>query len=204
MKDYDDDTLIALIKKGDTHAEALLCAKYWTFAKNFGKKFASLYYDLGLNADEFATVAFSSIVIAMEKYQLGSSKKSFKSYWLTIAKNQCINYVHDNTFIDLECGRPISLDEISYEDGLTLHEVCGLPDHSIEYGLARKQLYDFITSKDSKLNDNEKIVAYYMFLQSYSHEDIQMLTKWPMKKVYRHVRNARVKVSNFIESGYFK
>lgn len=203
MGELDDDTLIALVKKGDTHAEALLCAKYWTFAKNFGKKFASLYYDLGFTDDEFASVAFASIVVAMKKYIPGKEANSFYSYWLIIAKNQCINYVHDNSFIDLDSGRPVSFDSVSREDGLTLHEICGFPDHKIDYSITRKQLYDFIVSKSSKLSDDERIVAYYMFFLEYDYEEIQLLTKWPMSKVYRVAWNARRKVSNFIKSRYF-
>ena len=67
MSNFQDDDLVELIKKGDTHAEALLCEKYWRFARIFGKKFAVLYYDLGVSADEFASVAFSSIVRSEER-----------------------------------------------------------------------------------------------------------------------------------------
>ena len=202
MEELDDDTLIALIKDGDTHAEALLCAKYWVFARNFGRKFAVLYKDLGFNADDFMAAAFSSVVIAMEKYS-PAKHKSFHNYWMVVARNQCINFVHDNSFIDFETGRPISFDAVSYEDGLSLHETTGLPDPTLTYGITRKQLYDFIVSKDSKLSENERLVAYYMFLQEYSYEDIQMLTKWKKNKVYAIVRRARLKVSNFFKSGYF-
>ena len=203
MEELDDDTLIALIKKGDTHAETLLCAKYWVFASNLGKKFASLYADLGLTVDDFSAVAFSSIVIAMKKYK-PNDQQSFKSYWTVIAKNQCINFVHDNSFIDLADMRPISFDSQTREDGLTLHETCGSEDDKISYGVTAKQLYDFITAPETPLTENEQIVAYYMFLQNYDYDDIIMLTKWPRDKVYRVFRKTRKKVSNFFKSGYFK
>lgn len=203
MEQLDDDTLIALIKKGDTHAETLLCAKYWVFAQKFGKQFASMYKDLGLTVDDFSTVAFSSIVVALKKY---SKEKfhSFYNYWLAVAKNQCLNYVYDNCFISMDYDRPVSLDSLSKEDGLTLHEICGLPDDKITYGLTRKQLYDFIVSDESKLTINEKVIAYYMFLNGYNSEDIRLLTKWSKEKVYSIVKRTRKKVSNFFKSGYFK
>ncbi|MBO4286215.1 MAG: hypothetical protein J5880_02640 [Bacilli bacterium] len=203
MEELDDDTLIALIKKGDTHAETLLCAKYWVFARNLGKKFASVYADLGLTVDDFSAVAFSSIVIAMKKYK-PNEQQSFKSYWTVIAKNQCINFVHDNSFIDFAEQRPISLDSQIREDGLTLHETCGSDDYRMTFGVTTEQLYNFIASEDSPLSQDEKVAAYYMFLQNYDFNDLKMLTKWTAAKVYRVAKKARKKVSNFFKSGYFK
>lgn len=203
MEELDDDTLIALIKKGDTHAETLFYAKYWVFARNFGRKFASLYTDLGLTADDFSAVAFSSVSTAMKKYVPGK-EKSFYGYWLAIAKNECINYVHNNSFIDLNISRPISFDSVSQDNGLTLHETYGSTDSKIMDEITRTQLLDFITASDSKLTDDEKVVAYYMFLHDYNHDELQMLTKWNKKKLYYCVKRARMKVSNFFKSGYFK
>ena len=70
--------------------------------------------------------------------------------------------------------------------------------------LTRKQLYDFIVSDESKLTINEKVIAYYMFLNGYNSEDIRLLTKWSKEKVYSIVKRTRKKVSNFFKSGYFK
>ena len=203
MEELDDDTLIALIKKGDTHAETLFYAKYMVFARNFGRKFASIYKDLGLTVDDFSTVAFSSILIAMRKYVPGQTA-SFHSYWQAIAKNECINYVYNNSFIDLNAARPISMDSASQDNGLTLHETYGSTDTMMTDGINREQLYEFIMSKESRLKEDERVVAYYMFLHDYNHDDLQMLTKWNKKKLYYCVKRARLKVSNFFKSGYFK
>ena len=203
MTELDDDTLIALTKDGDTHAEALLCAKYWVFARNLGRRFASSYSDLGLTADDFAAVAFSSLAEAMKKYR-SKKEKSFKGYWLTVAKNQCINFIHDNSFIDLEVSRPLSLDSETREDGLTLHEICGDIDHKIKDDINLMQLYEFIVSPNSRLSNNQKVVAYYMFIENYTFEDVQELTKWSYDKIYHVASRARMKVSNFFKSGYFK
>ena len=203
MEELDDDTLIALIDKGDTHAETLLCAKYWVFARNLGKKFADLYADLGMTVDDFTAVAFSSIVVAMKKYK-PNEQQSFKKYWTVIAKNQCINFVHDNSFIDFAELRPISFDSKTYEDGLTLHETLGNVDYKMTYGVTTEQLYNFISSPNSPLSEDEKVAAYYMLLQNYDFTELKMLTKWPAAKVYRVASKARMKVSNFFKSGYFK
>ena len=203
MNELDDDTLIALIKKGDTHAETLLYAKYWVFARNFGKKYASLYKDLGLTVDDFSAVAFSSVLMAMKKYVSGQ-QGTFHSYWLAIARNECINYVYQNSFIDVSFSRPISLDSTLQDNGLTLHETLGSTDSKMADDIIRTQLYEYITSSHSKLNEDEKVVAYYMFLNDYSYDELQMLTKWNKKKLYYCVKKARMKVSNFFKSGYFK
>lgn len=202
MTELDDDTLIALAKDGDTHAETLLCTKYWGFAQNLGTKFASTYSDLGLTADEFAAVAFSSIVIAMKKYN-GKQKEKFHGYWMKIAKNQCINYIRENTFLGYGILRPLSLDSETHEDGLTLHETCGSIDYQIKHNINLKQLYEYIVSPNCSLSEEQKIVAYYMFIENYSFEDIQLLTKWKFDKVYHTARKARKKVSNFFKSRYF-
>ena len=201
--EFDDDTLIALIRKGDTHAEVLLCAKYFGFASILGKKFYSLYRDLGFSLDEFTQVAFVSVAIALKKYKLGTDQ-SFHSYWHVIAKNQCINFIHQNSFIDYSHNRPISLDSTYGDDGLSLHETCGSIDHKISFDVTHKQLYDFIVSEKSSLTVDEKVVAYYMFLENYDYDDLIAITKWRRDKVYRTVRKARKKVSNFFKSGYFK
>ena len=154
MNELDDDTLIALIKKGDTHAETLLYAKYWVFARNFGKKYASLYKDLGLTVDDFSAVAFSSVLMAMKKYVSGQ-QGTFHSYWLAIARNECINYVYQNSFIDVSFSRPISLDSTLQDNGLTLHETLGSTDSKMADDIIRTQLYDYITSAHSKLNEDE-------------------------------------------------
>lgn len=199
----DDDTLIGLIRTGDTHAEALLCEKYLSFAQNLGKKYASLYSDLGLSADEFTAVAFTSLAIALNKYT-PNKEKSFYSYWTTIAKNQCINFVRNNSYSNNDFIHPLSLDSSLFDDGLTLHETCGSDDVKISYSVERKLVYDFITSKDSKLTNDERLVGYFTFIEGYNFEEIKMLTKWKADKVYRVSDSVRKKVSNFFKSGYFK
>ena len=203
MTELDDDTLIALIKDGDTHAEALLCAKYWVFARNLGKRFASSYSDLGLTADDFATVAFSSVVIAMQKYK-GKTGKTFHYYWSKIARNQCINFINDNTFLGLDILRPLSLDSETHEDGLTLHETCGTIDYRIKEDINLKQLYEYIVSPKSTLTEDQKVLAYYMLVENYTYEDLQQLTKWNYAKIYKLAQRVREKVSNFFKSRYFK
>lgn len=204
MVQLDDDTLIALIKKGDTHAEALLCSKYWVFAKKLGYNFALLYRDLGFTIDEFTTVCFSALVTAIKKYR-PHQDKAFKSYWSAVAKNQCINYVHENSTIDVDMKRPISFDATGYDDGLSLHDTFGSDDHSISYQLMRRRLLELVFEEDEDLLSNdEKIVVYYMFLNDYSYSELKMLTKWTKSKMYHVVGNARTKVSNFFKSGYFK
>jgi len=203
MPEYDDETLIALIKKGDTHAEALFCAKYWTYAKNFGAKFAYSYSDLGLTADDFAAVCFSAVAVAIKKYR-PRVDKSFRSYWMAIAKNQCINFVRDSMFSELSVGRPISLDNSSYEDGLSLHETFGDFDYHIKSDINSSQLYDYVLSEKSSLTDDEKIAIYYMCIVGYEYNELIDLTKWSPSKAYRVCSKAKSKVSNFIKSGYFK
>ena len=180
-----------------------MCAKYWVFASILGKKFGSLYRDLGLTVDDFTQVAFASVVIAMKKYK-PSNEQSFHSYWQVVARNKCITFIHQNTFIDYENNRPISFDSTNGDDGLSLHETYGFIDHKISFGVTYKQLYDFIISEKSSLTDEEKVVAYYMFLENYDYDDLIAITKWRREKVYRVVRKARKKVSNFFKSGYFK
>ena len=203
MPGLDDDTLIALIKERDTHAEALLCAKYWDFARKLGKQFAVSYSDVGLTEDDFAAVAFSSIVVAIKKYNT-VQHKSFKSYWLKIAKNQCINYIYDNCYVGESFSHPLSLDMISHEDGLSLHETCGKLDYTIKNNINLKQLFEYIRSPVNRFTEDEQIVAYYMFIEGYNFDDVQQVTKWKNSKVYRVAKNARAKVSNFFKSRYFK
>ena len=198
MTELDDDTLIALIKKRDTHAEALLCAKYWVFAKNLAKKFYSLYSDLGLTLDDFTGVAFSSIMIAIQKYN-PAEHDSFHAYWLIISKNQCINYIRENSYLSFSETRPVSLDSMTMDGGLTLHETCGDYDHRIKYDILFKHLHDYIFSPKSSLTDDERVVAYYMILYSYSYQDMLNLTKWSRSKLYRVAINMRKKVSNFLK-----
>ena len=162
-----------------------------------------MYRDLGLTVDDFTQVAFASVVIAMKKYK-PSNEQSFHSYWQVVERNKCITFIHQNTFIDYENNRPISFDSTNGDDGLSLHETYGFIDHKISFGVTYKQLYDFIISEKSSLTDEEKVVAYYMFLENYDYDDLIAITKWRREKVYRVVRKARKKVSNFFKSGYFK
>ena len=201
MERISDDELIALIKSGDSQAEATLYDRYWGFAKIFGANMASIYKDMGFNADDFTNVAFTAVFIAIEKYK--GYINAFYKYWAIVAKNECMTFIEENTYLNETESKPVSFDYQHYSDALSLHEILGENDSEIKSSITENEIKEYLMSGTNEMNQNEKLVAYYMIFQDYDYDDIVEVTGWSRQKAYRVVRKMKAKVSNFLKSGYF-
>ena len=201
MERISDDDLVALIKSGDSRAEAMLYDRYWGFAKNFGAQMASIYKDLGFSADDFTNVAFTAVFIAIEKFN--GYKNAFNKFWAIVAKNECMSFIHENTIGMEISGKPISMDYQKHDDGLTLHETLGELDNEIKNGIMKNEIVDYVMAENNSLSKDERVLAYYTIIQGYDYDDIVELTDWSKQKVYRVARKMKRKVSNFCKSRYF-
>ena len=196
-----DEELVLLIHAGDSYAETILYERYWGIAKVFGAKMAKIYSNVSISADDFTSVAFTSVYIAVQKFT--KSCHSFYSFWLTIARNECTTFIGENVVKGTSAFRPISLDRQLYYDGLTLHETMGQIDDEIFREIDQHEIIDYIFSKKNNLSDNEAKAAYYIIVQGCTFDDLAEITKWDKRKVYRVVSSMKIKVSNFIKSRYF-
>lgn len=200
MDKLNDDTLVALIRQGDSHAELLLYQKYWGFAKNLGRKIYLNYKYCGISEDEFTSVAYASVMESVKTY---TGKNSFYRFWLIIAQNECIDYLRENAFYGkLNINGVVSLDNSLNLDMLSFHEMVGVSDDNFS-DLINETYYFFIRDKEMNLSKEEKIAAYYVLYKQLDISEIAYLTKWSKQKVYRLVKKVKTKVSNFIKSRYF-
>ena len=200
----DDNSLVILVQHGDTRAETILCNRYWNFSLKLGTKSYFKYTNSGISSDEFTSVAFSSLAIAIKKFD--ESCDSFHNYWHKIAVNAIQDYVNSNAyFAGARAFGDICYDgiDVEYEDHVSMENFIGELDDKYTKDELSKKILEFIYSKESKFNYSEVFVAYYMIFYDYKVDDLMKLTGWAKHKTYFIMKTVRDKISTFLKNGYF-
>mgnify|MGYP003322697521 CR=1 FL=1 len=200
MRKISDEKLVSLTKKGDKHAEFLLFNRYYHLSQTEAKKFyhSTLYKDLEI--EEYFSICFSSVAVAIKKYK---KLDTFYNYWKTICRNNMVNAARS---IRPEHYNVVSFDSILYEDNdsLSFHDSLGTEDGDYVYGDIIKMIENYIYDINNDLDDDEALVAHLLVYRQYTYEEIAKVTKWKMTKVYYVAHCVREKISDYLKKRIFK
>lgn len=179
--DLSDDELIQLMQIGNSKAQFEFYYRYEYNSFVLAKKFYH-YPNSGVTLQEFQAVCLANVYIALNKYIVG--KNTFYSYWETIAKNACIEYLNENSYYGKarNFSGAISLDDTPDEE-IENSQKLGTPDSDIYNNIARNELTHLIKNEKVGLTDNERV-----FLTLYlTGMDVQECGKvMKIKKTYAY------------------
>lgn len=200
IKTLSDEELIALFSHGVSIAWETFYERYYKHASSLAKLGVQTYRGYYITYKEFKDLALNLIVVALDKYTPNSM--SFYSYWKTITLMEYQHLAFDNNSFTFPSMKTISLDE-KVSDNISLDEVIGLNDDSIERNVNQKEIENIILSKIEKLDENERKIFIWLAMDIKPKQIMEKLniTK---RQYYRYKNKIKEIVDIEIFNNYFK
>lgn len=192
-KNLSDEDLVVQISLGDHLCFLELYSRYDKHAYKLCNEYMFTFVKDGITLSDLLSVALSSIVKALKKYQPG--KGLFFTYWKQVATHDIQDYAHKYSYnIGGKMFNGLSLsDNVILTKSEKGYKEVGKMDHYSEDKFLTEEFYSYVSSK---LFNKEKkaLKVLRLLIYGYTVNEISKKCNMNIKSTYYHISTDRKSV----------